>query len=131
MSGGAKIGDYLHAKSDPPPSASETVEVMAAALTKTLRGAMESQAAPQVTVNMPEQPVTFRMPEQPPANVHMHFAEQPPAPIVTVKMPEQPVPLVTVEPVINVLPPVPRAYDVRITERDERGFILAFRITPA
>ena len=41
-------------------------------------------------------------------------------------------PEITLEsPQINVLPPVPRAYDVRITERDENGFILAFKIEPA
>ena len=50
---------------------------------------------------------------------------------ILVNVPETTPPEITLEPPqINVLPPVPRAYDVRITERDENGFILAFRIEP-
>jgi hypothetical protein len=29
-----------------------------------------------------------------------------------------------------VLPPEPRAYNCRVTERDENGFILGFTVTP-
>jgi hypothetical protein len=76
--------------------------------------------------------VNVRVPDQLPPNVHLNFLEPPPAPTVTVNVPETKAPTVNVKaPVVNVLPPEARAYDVRITERDENGFIRAFKITPA
>ena len=75
-----------------------------------------------------------------PAAAPRQAAPRPPAPTPSVKAPQQvvlqveaaPPPTVTVEGAeITVLPPVPRAYTARITERDQDGFILAFRIEPA
>ena len=94
--------------------------------------AMSRSAPPNVTVNVPEAA---------PPSVSVRAAEVPgpivlnmpgPAPQITVNVPEAPPPEVTVRQAeITVMPPVPRAYNCRITERDENGFILAFVITPA
>jgi hypothetical protein len=69
------------------------------------------------------------VPEAAPASVTVQIPEAEP-PAVTVNVPEFPAPLVTVSPEIIVEPPVARAYEVRITERDDDGFIAAFVITP-
>ena len=92
---------------------------------------IEKRPAPQVTVNVPETPVHVKVPEQIPPNIHLNFEAAQPTQ-VKFDVPQLPPPIVKVDaPIINVEPPVPRAYNCRITERDERGFILAFTITPA
>jgi hypothetical protein len=99
---------------------------------ETMRETMAKRAPPQVTVNVPESPVTVKVPDQLPQNVHLNFLERAVPPQVTVQVPEAKAPTVNVKaPTVNVLPPPARAYDVRITERDENGFIRAFKITPA
>jgi hypothetical protein len=86
---------------------------------------------PQVTVNVPEQPIEVRVPEALPPHFHINFPPQA-TPEVRFDVPQLPAPVVNVkQPIVNVLPPEPRAYNCRITERDEAGFILAFTITPA
>jgi hypothetical protein len=97
-----------------------------------MRDTMGKRAPPVVTVNVPEAAVNVKVPEQLPPNVHLNFLEPPPAPTITVNVPEIKAPAIHVkQPIVNVLPPEARAYDVRITERDENGFIRAFKITPA
>lgn len=79
--------------------------------------AVREKADPSVVVNVPEQPtpqVTVNVPEQPASQVN-----------VTV-----PVPTVRVDAPVNVLPNKPSAYEVRITARDDRGFIQTFTIVP-
>lgn len=93
--------------------------------------AMEKRPPPQVTVHVPETAVTVKVPENIPPNMHFNFPAQV-APEVRFDVPQTPAPVVHVkQPVVNVLPPEPRSYNCRITERDEQGFILAFVITPA
>lgn len=94
-------------------------------------GEMEKRQPAQVTVHVPETPVTVKVPENIPPNMHFNFAA--PAPTeVKFDVPQLPPPIVKVDGAqITVLPPVARPYNVRITERDENGFILAFVITPA
>ena len=96
-----------------------------------VRAALETRPPSQVTVNVPEGPapsVSVRAAETP-GPVIVNLPGEPPSIIVNV--PEAPPAVVTVEPEITVLPPVARAYNVRITERDANGFIAAFKITPA
>jgi hypothetical protein len=96
-----------------------------------MREVIEKRPAPQVTVNVPEQPVTVKVPEALPPHFHINFPPQA-TPEVRFDVPQLPAPVVNVkQPIVNVLPPEPRAYNCRITERDEAGFILAFTITPA
>jgi hypothetical protein len=82
----------------------------------------DAAAAPVVNVVAPETPAPV---------INVVVAEQTlPQPAVHVTVP---VPTVQVEspaPTVNVLPSKPNAYEVRITERDASGFILAFVITP-
>lgn len=96
-----------------------------------IRDELAKQAPPQVTVTVPERAVNVQVPENIPPNMHFNF----PAPLPTevrFQVPEQAPPVVNVRsPDIIVEPPIPRAYNCRITERDENGFILAFTITPA
>lgn len=96
-----------------------------------MRDVMSKRQPAQVTVNVPEVPVTVKVPENIPP--HMHFNFPAPSPTeVKFDVPQAPPPIVKVDgPQITVLPPVARAYNVRITERDQNGFILAFVITPA
>jgi hypothetical protein len=91
--------------------------------------AIRSRPEPVVTVNVPDQPAPV---------VNVHAAEQL-APQVTVNVPEQPAPVVNVAPAaaavtfspqVNVPRTQPNAYDVRITERDREGYIVAFTIVP-
>ena len=93
---------------------------------------IEKRPPPQVTVNVPEAAVNVKVPDQLPPNVHLNFLEPPPAPTITVNVPEIKAPAIHVkQPIVNVLPPEPRIYDVEITARDAAGFIKSFRITPA
>jgi hypothetical protein len=96
-----------------------------------MRDTMAKRVPAQVTVHVPETPVTVKVPENIPPNLHFNFAAPEPTQ-VKFDVPQLPPPVVKVDaPVVNVLPPVARAYNVRITERDQDGFILAFVITPA
>ena len=96
-----------------------------------MRDTMAKRAPAQVTVHVPETPVTVKVPENIPPNMHFNFAAPEPTQ-VKFDVPQLPPPVVKVDaPVVNVLPPQARAYNVRITERDQDGFILAFVITPA
>ena len=124
------VGDFVNAKRDDAALiAKEVADVTAAGLNQ-VRAAIDAQKAPTVTVQVPETAVNVKVPEQLPPNFHITFPEVR-TPEVTVNVPKALAPMVKVNPTINVLPPVPRAYDVRITERDENGFIRAFKITPA
>ena len=91
--------------------------------------AVREKADPSVVVNVPEQPapqVTVNVPEQPAPQVTVNVPEQPASQVnVTV-----PVPTVRVDAPVNVLPSKPSAYEVRITARDDRGFIQTFTIVP-
>ena len=122
------VGDLVHARSEP------SLQRPIAELTKALQtalAALESREMPTVTVNVPEaQPPAISVKaSETPAPVIVNLPGQPPS--ITVNVPESPPPTVNVEPEITVLPPVARAYNVQITERDREGFIRAFKITPA
>jgi hypothetical protein len=96
-----------------------------------MRETMGKRAPPQVTIHVPEQPVNVRVPENVPPNIHLNFEAAQPTQ-VKFDVPQLPPPIVKVDaPVVNVLPPEPRIYDVEITSRDSAGFIKSFRITPA
>lgn len=91
--------------------------------------AIRGRPEPQVNVSVPDQPA-------PVVNVTVSPADQP-APVVNVSVPEQAPPVVNVtaaevrfSPNVMVPPVVPNAYEVRITERDVYGYIVAFTITP-
>jgi hypothetical protein len=93
---------------------------------------MSRTAPPTVNVNVPESPapsVSVRASDVPgPIVLNMPG----PAPQIVVNVPEAPPADITVRQAeITVLPPVARAYNCRVTERDSDGFILAFTITPA
>lgn len=96
-----------------------------------IRDGLAKQGPPQVTVTVPERAVNVQVPENVPPHMHFNF----PAPLPTevrVDVPQTAPPIVNVDgPTVTVLPPVPRAYHCRVTERDSEGFILAFTITPA
>lgn len=87
-------------------------------------------------VNAKDVTVTVNVPELPPAQVTVNVpAQDPPQVIVNVPVAAPPVVNVAgsevkVSPVFNVPKSVPNSYAVRITERDENGYILAFIITP-
>lgn len=88
--------------------------------------------------NQPEPTVTVNVPEQPPPVVNVEVAPAAlPAPIVNVNVPQQAAPVVNVEaseiqfnPTITLQMPPPNAYEARVTERDSRGLIVAFVLTP-
>ncbi len=90
---------------------------------------LESRAAAQVVVNVPESPVPV-----------VHVAEREiPAPTVTVNVPETVVnvrapdpvaPAVTVAPNIVIPAPEPATYVVTVTSRDQDGFIQEFIVRP-
>jgi ATP phosphoribosyltransferase len=90
--------------------------------------AVREKAEASVVVNVPEQPapqVTVNVPEQPAPQVTVNVPESTAQVNVTV-----PVPSVRVDAPVNVLPSKASAYEVRITERDDRGFIQSFTIQP-
>lgn len=96
-----------------------------------MRDAMAKRQPAQVTVNVPETPVEVRVPEALPPHFHINFPP-PAATEVRFQVPETAPPVVDVRAGdVIVQPPVPRAYNCRVTERDENGFILAFTVTPA
>lgn len=95
-----------------------------------MREVIEKRPPPQVVVKVQEQPIEVRVPDALPPNFNITF---PPPPTTEVRfdVPQLPAPVVNVkQPVVNVLPPEPRAYACRVTERDENGFILGFTVTP-
>lgn len=105
------------------------VQDVAEAMT-TMTETIAKRPPPQVTVNIPEQPVTVKVPETLPPHFHINFPPQA-VPEVRFDVPQLPPPQVHVkQPIVNVLPPEPRRYHCRITERDEAGFILAFEVVP-
>jgi hypothetical protein len=106
-----------------------TVQNVAEAMVE-MREVIAQRPPPQVTVNVPEQPVTVKVPEALPPHFHINFPPQA-TPEVRFDVPQLPAPVVNVkQPVINVLPPTPRAYECVVTSRDENGFILGFTVTP-
>jgi hypothetical protein len=100
---------------------------------ESMRETMAKRAPPVVTVHVPEVPVHVQVPDNIPPNIHLNFeAPQQSVPTVTFQVPEQATPIVKVDaPVVNVLPPEARSYNVEITARDAAGFIKSFRIDPA
>ena len=70
--------------------------------------------------------VTSAINKRPPTQVTVNVPEQAP-PTVEVNVQA---PVVNLEPQVTVPAPEPRAYEVRITERDRQGLILSFVITP-
>lgn len=91
---------------------------------------LRDQPKPVVNVSVPEQPapiVNVNVPETPPVAPPQVVVNVPeaPAPIVNVTSPA-----VQVSPEVMLIPPLPATYRVRITGRDENGFISEFVITP-
>lgn len=106
--------------------------------------AIKGRPDTKVTVNVPEQAapqITVQVPQQAAPTVEVNV----PAPVVNlepqvnVQLPKQAAPRVEVNvpaPIVNIESPVyipavePRAYDVRVTERDRQGLIVSFVISP-
>ncbi len=92
--------------------------------------AVREQKPAQVTVNVPDQP-------PPQVHVNVPEAREVVPPVVNVNVPSQSPPVVNVAPAavnvkpqISVLPSLPSAYEVTVTQRDSLGFIRKFTITP-
>lgn len=91
--------------------------------------AVRDKKPPHVVVNVPEAPpagVVVNVPEQAPPVVNVNVPEQAP-PVVNVAASA---PVIEFKPQVTVPRSVPNAYDVRVTERDQYGYIVAFTIVP-
>lgn len=103
-------------------------------VTVNVDGAIVNVPAPEVTVNVPENPtnVTVNVPEQPPAVINNLIPDQP-APVVniapadvTVNVPQQPVPSVRVEVTPDITLKMPKTVAAKVT-RDKDGNITGIR----
>jgi hypothetical protein len=95
------------------------------------------EAVAKAIRDRPEQVVNVAVPEGPAPVVNVAVPEGP-APVVNVAVPQAAAPDVVVnvaqapaaDVVVNVPRTLPNAYRVRITERDDAGYIVSFVIEP-